>query len=222
MQPWTAKLAAMILEHLNVALDLPAWTPQALAALRAPLDRYGLGITSLNQEAILCQLAGTLALQTLDGDQVVDNAWRAAFQAAAAQCEIMTGTTVGRALDLSEDELTLGVAHAMPKLRERLHVCFEFDLVNLLPMFTRFATPPALSHEVKPADVVWSATAWWASLLPRILRGFGALEAQATTSAPSTSGSSRIIEAATPPRGAAFAFAWALLSLNLLTASSNF
>ena len=118
MQPWVAKLDAMVLDQLSVALDLPAWVPQALASLRAPLDRFGLGIISLTQEAVLCHIAGTLALQTLDGNQVLDNAWPDAFQAAATQYEAFTGTTVGRALDLSEDEFTLGVAHAMSGLRE--------------------------------------------------------------------------------------------------------
>ena len=105
----------------------------------------------MNQEAILCQLAGTLALQTLDGDQVEENAWPKAFQLAAAQYEVLTGTTVGRALNLPEDELTLGVPHAMPKLRERLHVRLESDLTDLMPVYTRYAIPPAYSHDVKPA-----------------------------------------------------------------------
>ena len=48
LQPWAARLDTMILDYLEEVPDLPAWTPQALAALRAPLDRYAAMVLALS------------------------------------------------------------------------------------------------------------------------------------------------------------------------------
>ena len=65
-------------------------------------------------------------------------------------------STAGRALDLSEAKLTLGVDHAMRRLRERLHVRLGTELADVMLVFRHSAIPPALSNEVKPVDIVWS------------------------------------------------------------------
>ena len=53
---------------------------------------------------------------------------------------------------------TLGVGHAMPRLRERLNIRLGTALADVMPVFRHSAIPPALSNEVKPADIVWSVT----------------------------------------------------------------
>ena len=73
LHPWAVRLDAMILEHLSLVLDLLAWTPAALASLRAPLDWYGLGIFPDSGSRVMLPF-GLLALQALDGNQVLDNA----------------------------------------------------------------------------------------------------------------------------------------------------
>ena len=169
LRPWMERLDHMVLEHVSMALDIPTWTPQALAAMRAPLDRYGLGVLSLAHEAVLCYISGSLALQALDGNQASDDTWSMPFQLAAARYEELTSTSVARALDMSEQELLLGHTHAMSKLRQRLHIRLGADLSDMMPIYRSEAISPAFNTEVRPADVVWSTNAWWASLAGPLL-----------------------------------------------------